>query len=373
MKVPLALKKRVNSYWVGKLLTIAVVVSVAGASIVFWIVGKNVEASLVEQLFFRQQVFARAGANSIEDFLASVSSSVSSYAQMEKVIEGQEGAQDRLDLFVKRWLDTPVFSIALTDSEGIVVVSANRQGREMRGDTLADRDYFLWAKQAQAGQVFIGQAIYGRFGPVKDKLLIPVASTVFSEDEFKGVLISTVVLSELTKTYLDPLKIFPETRVYLIDSAGTMLHAPYEKFIGQNYFDYLASIEFKGKEKAVEGVEGLRKATTIAKEGKLDVIFPNEATGKLNRFLISHSPIKYQENTHWTLVMASTLSTALVFFPHFYAHQIGILVFVVFVVIALSSLAILAIRLSQREAFHDGFTRGRDYCLRWQKSKDKKK
>ena len=366
-----ALKKRLSSTWIGKLLIIVIIISVAGASIDFWIMGKRVEASLAEQMLHRQQVVARAGAQSIEDFLASVGSSVSSYAQFEKVIEGKEGAQDRLNLFVKRWFDTPVFSIALTDSEGIVVVSANRQGVGQTGVSIADRDYFQWSRdKALPDEVFIGQAIYGRFGSVEDEYLIPVASGVFSEGKFKGVLIATVVISELTKVYLNDLKIDEETRIYLIDASGNMLHAPHEKFIGANYFDYLASVDYKGKE---EAVEQLWQAATATEEGKVDVSLPNELTGEIDRFLISHSPVKYQEGGYWALAVASPINTALAFFPQFNTSLIEILVFIIFVVIVLSCLAILVIRLAQREAFYEGFTRGRDHSLRTQKTETKEK
>src|SRR3989344_3389711 len=93
-------KKRLTSQWIAKLLVATIIVSVAGASIAFWIMGKRVEASLAEQILHRQQVVARAGAQSIEGFLASVGSSVLSYTQSEKVIEGQEPAQDRLSWFL---------------------------------------------------------------------------------------------------------------------------------------------------------------------------------------------------------------------------------------------------------------------------------
>lgn len=370
MKAPLALKKRMNSRWIGKLLIVAIVISVAGASIAFWIIGKRVEESLAEQMLHRQQIVARAGAMSIENFLELVGTSVASYAGIQDIIEGGEVTQNRLNLFVEEWVGSPVFSIALTDEDGVIVVSANRQGAGQTGVTLADRGYFERAREdARPGEVYVGEAVFGRFGTVEDEFLIPVASPSFSNGEFKGVLAATVVLSELTETYIYPLKISEETRLYLIDSRGNMLYAPYEKFVGANYFDYLASVDFKGKEYAVEQ---LWKAVATPEEGKIDVFLPNEVTGKLERFLISHSPVNYQGEKHWTLAVASPMNTALVFFPQFLTHQVGVLVFIVFVVVALSAIAILAIRLAQREAYYDGFTRGRDHRIHLQKGRIKK-
>ena len=234
-----AIKKRLTSSWIGKLLITVIILSVAGATITFWTLGKRNEESLVEQMLHRQQVVARAGAQSIEDFLRLVSSSLSTYATNKVVIEADAATQEELNKFVKEWLETPVFSVALTDEAGVVVISANRQGAGQTGDSLVDRDYFQWAKdKSRPGEVFIGKAIFGRFGSVKDKYLVPVAAGVFSQNEFKGVLISTVVLSELTKSYLDPLRISQETRIFLIDSKGSILYSPYEKFIGKNYFEY---------------------------------------------------------------------------------------------------------------------------------------
>lgn len=369
MKAPQALKRRMNSRWIRKLLIFMIVFSVSGASIAFWIVGKRVEVSLAEQMLHRQQIVARAGAMSIENFLEFVGSSLASYAGTQDIIEGGEVTQNRLNLFVEEWVGSPVFSIALTDENGVVVASANRQGADQTGVTLADRGYFEWAKEdARPGEVYVGEAVFGRFGPVEDEFLIPVASPSFSNGEFKGVLVATVALSELTKTYLDPLKISEETRLYLTDSRGTILHGPYEKFIGINYFDYLASVEFKGKEYAVEH---LWKAAITPEEGKIDVFLPDEVTGKLERFLISHSPIKYQEGRHWTLAVASPMNTALAFFPQFLSHQVGALVFIVFVVLGLSALGILAIRIAQREAFYEGFTRGREHAYRRKKGESK--
>src|SRR3989344_5607102 len=243
-------KRRVLFRSVNLVLIVFVVLSVSVGSIIFWNWGKKMEGSLKEQMLHREQIVARATAQSLESFFVLAGNSLTLLSYRDAVVTPGEQTQEVLNSFVEEWGNTPLVSIALTDSDGLVVSSANRNSEVGDvGASLAERDYFKWAKDgAEKGQVFIGDLVMGKFGSVEGKPMVPVATAVFEEDEFKGVLIAPVLISELTRVYLEPLRISEDTSAHLGESNGLMLSSFYPEFIGKNIFEFVSSSPTKGGE-----------------------------------------------------------------------------------------------------------------------------
>jgi hypothetical protein len=198
---------------------------VAGAF--YLILSRGASDSVTQQLMLRKQVYARANAANIGTFFDSIGKSVTLRAQLDAVERGDETTVERLDDFVGEWGDNGIVSgIILTDSKGIVTFNSGVSGIRDEGADVSDRDYFVWAKNQQAeGEYFVGQPVVSRLGDSEGKIVVPVASPVFKDGIFWGVLVSAVKLEPLTERFLNLMKISGQTDVYLVDNNKEILYS----------------------------------------------------------------------------------------------------------------------------------------------------
>ena len=300
--------------------------------------GTSARAALIEQMLHREQIIARSGANSIETFMNLVGNSI-------KIIAKGTPTPEDLDVFTEKWNDTPVVGIILTDASGEVIVNSNRTGELGTGVNLSDRDYFIWAKTAAEGQVYVSAPVISRLGTSKGKFIVLVSSPVVENGEFKGVLAGAALLSDVPGYFLEPLKISPATRIYLLDDSGVILSSGVPQLIGVNYIDYLASNPFLG---SVATVPTFKKALASKEEGKIDIALQDETNQKLTRYLIAYTPLLLNgDERHWLLAIATPAEDALVYMGPIYARQ--------FVAIIVAFLAVLAlgIRLAKVIAYRE--------------------
>lgn len=321
------------------------------ASVLYVYAGQVAQRSLNEQMLHREQVSVRAGARTIESFLRLSSRSLLLLARNDSVINQGPNTQEIMNEFIDDWADTPIVEILLVDETGEVLFVANKEGTGMKpGVNVSDRDYFNAAKLAKKGDIFFGEPILPRLGGFEGQYISTITTPIYQNGEFRGLVGAAILLSELTNSYLESLKITENTRVYLVNQDGVMLHAPHEKFVGANYFEYLSRNPFEGAE--IAEIE-LREAVAGLDEGKLNIVLPNEYTGELTRFLIAHSVVRYNGD-HWTLALATPERDALVFFSPFHISQTIALFTVISVVVVFSSLVVLGVRLAEKKAYIKG-------------------
>lgn len=366
-KVPKAVKEKISSRWLNRVLFSFVIISVASASILFWVIGKRTEESLAEQMLHRQQIVARAGSGSIKNFLDLTSHFLTALAKDPSVSMFNQDSQEALSNSVSDWKGTPVVGVILTDETGIVRFGKNNRGVETEtGITVSDREYFKWAEKAKEGQIYIGEPVISRIGFSKGKTILTLSTPVIKNSEFKGVLTSAMILSDLTEKFLYPLRISEDTKILLLTKEGKVVYSPYKELMGINIYQFIDNNSFPN---SAELKKTIRKELSKPKEGKFDIVRPNifEGTTGFTRELIAKSPIEV-EGKSWFLVMATPAKDAFVFFPQFHGHQTAALVFMVFVIVGIVALGILAARVAQREAYMEGFSAGRD----WTKKKSKK-
>lgn len=353
--------KGFRRFWTNKLnriLIALIVLFVSLAGVFFFVAGRRAEVSVADQMLHREQVITRAGAKSIESFLALSGASLATLASDRDVALLGEAAQVALDNFIEKWEETAVVETILVNKEGEVSFVANRQENGMKpGISVSDRDYFIAASQAAPGEVFSGEPILPRLGAYEGQYIVPMATPVYEGEEFKGVLGMAILLSELTKTYLDPLKISADSKIYLLTRDGILLHSPVPELTGVNILDYLAENPFPGSEVFLEKMEeGMVKGG----EGKLDMPWPETAKGPLSRHLIAYSPLKVGGHD-WVLGMATPIKDALAFFGPFYGNQLAALMMAILSILSFGAFVILAVRMARRDAYLDGFTQKRDH------------
>lgn len=273
----------------------------------FYLGTVKLEESITEQILHRGQVIVRAGAYSINSYLDVVGNSVSLLADGYIFSSIKEPLmQERLDEYVHTFAGTPVAGIAWTDKNGIIRHNSNISGQRDIGTDVSDREYFNWAQGAGVGDVYISRPFISRLGSTKGKAVITVAAPTLMDGKFEGVLVSAISLSDLTRIFLDPLKISEKDRIYLIDPDGFIIDSPKDKFLGVNYLDFLEDQSYSGKE---ESVESLKSALKGNSEGKLSIILPDEELGGYSRFLIAHAPLKIKGN-NLKLAIATPFSEA---------------------------------------------------------------
>jgi hypothetical protein len=356
------LPKGFRVFWknkINRLLILLIVIFVSLASIFYFLVEKRTEASLVDQMLHREQIVVRAGARSISAFLELSGNSLTLLAKDYCVTDTNKDTQTVLDNFITEWEETPLMEVVLIDEEGVVQFVANKAKTPLEpGVSITDRDYFIAAKKALPGEVFVGKPFLPRIGAFKGQYLLPLSTPIIVDGERKGVLKAGILLSELTKNYLDPLRISEDTQIYLINEEGVFLHSFHPELVGENAIEYIEENSYPGSDKIVDWI---KEKLTDPKEGKY--VFPMRKVDdktKFGRYLLAYTPFSLGER-HCILAMATPQEDALAFFPPFYGNQIGTLVFTIFIILAFSALLILAIRMAERDGYLHGFKNGRKH------------
>lgn len=246
----------------------------------------------------QEQTAVLSGANSIEKFFNFFGESLTIFTAREDL------SPSRLDSFIESWKETPIAGVIVTDTAGKVVANANRSGQPDLGTDLSDRDYFIWAKEGN-GQYFVSNPVLSRLGASKDKYIVVVAARVTKNGQFDGVLAASVIIDELVSKYLDPVKIFPTSRLYLVDNSGTIIVSPWPNLTGLNYFDYLKQNSLV--KDADKSLGYLKQAVSNPSKGDFETDLPNEKKGGMTTFLVAYTPIFYNSDYSkwWTLAMAT--------------------------------------------------------------------
>lgn len=209
-----------------RLLLFVLLATVCLAAAFYLILNSRVNKSTTQQVLNGQLLIARAGKSNLDTFFQAIGNSVALRARTSSVERGDATTEDALDKFVDQWGESGLVSgVVLTDSKGIVTFNANIQGTHDLGESLADRDYFIWAKnQKSEGEYFIGMPVASKLGASKGQTIVPVASPVFANGVFIGVLTAAVKLQPLTQRFLELMKVSDQTRVYLLDQSGSFIY-----------------------------------------------------------------------------------------------------------------------------------------------------
>jgi len=263
-----------------------------------------------------------------------------------------------LDDLITEFYDTPITGAIVADENGKVILNSNRKGIKDIGASIAERDYFSWAREAKPGEVFAGKVVISAVGASKGQSILPLATPVFKDGKFDGVLAVGILLSDLTSFYLNPLNISDDSYVHLFDSNGVWLvSTKYPQLAGVNYFDYIRKNPYPGSDSfALE----VKKLIDEPKEGKF-LTDSLDRTGQ--KLLVAVSPIKTnlagdKGSLYWFLAVVVPASQALLFFSQFEAILNAILLFVLFVVLSFSLFFISSIYSVRKEKDEDNI-RGR--------------
>jgi hypothetical protein len=294
-----------------------------------------------DQLLRRGQTVARAEAGNMSSFFQVFGDSIAVLAKLSTMERRDISTVRDMDSFVDQWRDSGfVGGVILTDAEGVVEFCSNLSGVRDTGASLADRDWFIWAKDQEGeGKYFVSKAVVSRVGVSKDKAVFVVASPVFNNGVFTGVIASSIMLQPFARNYLELIKVSDSTEVYLIDNDGTLLYSSLgTKELDINVFELWKET---GNEVLIESITDGLNATG---EGKLQVSLWEANTSKWKKHLVAYSPVLLG-NRNWMLIMITPVEDAAKISTPFYARQI-----IIFLIVSLLILlfGMIAIRESQR-------------------------
>ena len=284
--------------------------SMVGLGVVFYVVlSLGAKSTIIQQLLRRKQTLARAQASNITSFFQVFGESVALRAQLRSMDRRDASTVDDLEAFVDQWDDSGlVAGVALTDTRGVVKLNANVLKKPDIGASLADRDYFVWAKsQQKEGEYFVGQPVISRVGGTKGQVIVPVVSPVYRNGVFLGAVISSVKLQPLIQRYLELIKVTDATEVHLLAKNGDIL------------FDNIISDNIGTK--MVNDLEADAVTRILNTTG--------EGTLKTKKYLIAIAPVTLSDQ-HWAIVMSTPVQTVVSMTTPVYLRQLAIFLLVSF-------------------------------------------
>lgn len=289
---------------------------IAGIALAFYLVlARGAKSSVTEQLLAKEQTVARAEASNIVSFFKVFGDSMVVLSQLTSIDRRDSQTLQDMDAFVKKWRDTDLIGgIVLTNSSGIAEFNSNVLGTRDTGVSLADRDYFLWAKnKPKEGEYFVGKPVFSRLGGSKGQLIVPAAAPVYQKGIFTGVMAASVKLQPLTNRFLGLMKVSDQTDVFLIDQDGNMLYNSVSNNLESNISELFGN--------------NIKNILNTTQEGNFEATIVNPKSGRSEDRLVAYSPVSLG-NQNWLLIMASPIHGVVDLTTPFYIREISILILV---------------------------------------------
>ena len=292
------------------------IVAIAAAS--YWLIGREAEVTIANELLRRERTVAKAEKSNLTVYFQTFGNAVASLAQYGSIARRDASTIHDMDIFVEqRRANGIVAGIVLTDSKGIVKFNSNISGTRDLGMSLADRDYFLWAKgESEPAEYFIGRPVVSRLGASKGLVIVPVAAPVYNGDTFTGAMIASVKLAPLTSRFLGLMKVSDTTEVYLVDEEGSLLFNSAEPAAADSsIFDFFQNNPFDGSQALSDKIE----AALGAEEG---------GEFRTAGHLVAYSPVLLGSQS-WLVIMASPSQAIMDLAEPIYIRQTAVILMLV--------------------------------------------
>jgi hypothetical protein len=334
---------------------------------VYWQAGRQVEQAVIDRVKEQTLILARSGSLSISQFFEARKNEVILLSKVEAVAAGREKeGREALQVLVETLKDADVVDVVRTNKEGIVLWEANLFDTRLgEGISVADRDYFLWAKeQKESRDVFVGLPVVARGGMLKGKWAVVMAAPVFYQGEFNGIVSLGIPLEVLAEKYVKPLVLSPRTEALVIARNGVILASTVPGAVGENLLERVQAEKGKRQKEYL----ALVKEALSGKEGSsvyyFHLLFPAEEQTKV---VTAYAPIKLGDQI-WSLWVSLPHEEATRYVQPVLAIQNQGLFFGLTGLVVLVLTFVLGVRVAQREGFIDGFRDGRNGVKQTSKS-----
>jgi len=290
--------------------------------LLYWFAGESTGKRMAERVKLEKLTLARSGAFSIESFFKEREKDLVLLSEIEAVKSLKEKeARERIGILIEELKGEPVAGVGRVDKEGVLRWVVNKEDkREGEDVSVADRDYFVWAKkQTEPGKIFVSKPIKSRAGVSGGGYILVLATPVFYQREFNGLILFSLSLVELTERFVAPLTFSGAVHSLIAAEDGLVVAASIPNSIGENIADCLDEEEI----------------------------------------IAAYAPIKIGDQV-WSLRVLVPYREAVKLTMPFKINQTRGLVFALVGVLILVLTFILGVRVAQRDGFVDGFKNGRD-------------
>jgi len=318
-------------------------------------IGKITKNSVEEQFLHRQTVMARMGAKRIRDYFSEKEKELLFLATISTVKDMYLG--DSLDKIlmdnVKNRI-APLVDVIRVDSKGIAQSTA--PGPLSDRVNLADRDYYIWSQDPQhKGKIYYSEIVEARGGLQKGEKILIMATPVWKEDEYRGLVAYTISVQEIGEVFVGDMQLSNYSSPFLIDSKGNMLFHNCEELEFVNMFEYIDTYHWKGEDKYLDF---LNKA--ILGEEQKTHFFLRESNGKVVREIVVSVPVSLADSRiNWTIGISITDIDINIFLEPLYQLQVWILVYFMVSILGLVFIGIFVSRIRVKNSFFDGSTKER--------------
>lgn len=278
-----------------KLFKRAVLLSIFGLGF-FILLVNGIKSLSINSTLKRQQTYARAEASNITAFFQVVGRSLLILSGSSSISYRDSRTLSDMDNYVDKWRETGIINgVILTDHNGIVQFNSNVKGEPDIGGSLADREFFAWAKDQRpdTNNYYISKPLVSKLGASKGQVIVGVAAPVFDSNTFSGVMVSAVQLEPLTRRLLGLLKLSNNAHVYVINEDGDILYDGINSdLVGSSAIDPSSSPFLSTKALGEKILDDVHKR--------------NEGTMVTDEQMIAYSPINLGGND-WLLLVATPL------------------------------------------------------------------
>lgn len=260
--------------------------------------------SITGQLLRQEHVIAKAEAENIQSFIENMGSALIDISKENGIIKTGSETTALLKSFVDKWGKNELIAgISLTDKDGTVVYNYSKISPIEIGTSLADRDYFDWAKnQVNSDKYIVGQSVIARYGVNKGKYITPLAVPVFKNGVFSGTVVSAIRTAELAKYYLGTMSVSKNTDIYLLGRDGYVLYSSSQPDkIGMHLSDSKQTLLFVDNNTLNQKIYN---ALYKEKDGSLVARYVDPISGKPETHALAYYPVKIS-GRHWLVILTT--------------------------------------------------------------------
>lgn len=293
--------------------------------------------SVTGQLLRQEHAIAEAQARNIQSFIDNLGSDLVAVSKEKEIINPGPGTNEILKSFTDRWDKHELITgISVTDKNGVVTYNYSNLSPMEVGTSLADRDYYLWAKeQLPEGGYIVGSSVIARYGINKGKYITTLAAPVFKDGVFSGMVASAVRTEVMTRYFLGTINVSDDTDVYLLGKSGYVLFNSRDPEDLEINIDEIKNNSLFADNKTLN--EKIYNALAKEKDGSTIAKFVDSESGIAESHAIAYFPI-IMPGRHWLVVLASPVTKVTKASIPKYVNQVSILMFLsltVFVTILL--------------------------------------
>ena len=298
--------------------------SVIALGVTFYlVVGQKIEATIAQQLLNRKRIIARAEVSNITTFFEKFGNSVTVLARLSSIEASDADAVSDLDTFIEQRRDAGIIGgVVLTDKNGVVKFNSNVLGSNDVGESLADREFFIFAKdKGTKGKYIISEPVVSKLGASKGENIVVVASPVYKNNVFAGVVASSIKLEPLTERFLGLMKISSLTEVYLVDGSGNLLYSNIASDVAGSNISTLFSNDSVVRDKIKNAL-----GATVGDQFRTE------------KHLIAYSPVILGTQS-WLFIISSPHSQVTDLTKPLYVRQAGLFIITATVILVLGAIA----------------------------------